>query len=128
VEWGKVQAAIDKMTKDVMLFVMPAPGVEPNVHVQLHLFEPRYRYLAARALSSGAKIGWILEGKGEIGSIGRLCSIAHHRLNPDGTFDVVLHIEELFRTETLSLIEIRQQNNQQYPPLAVADVTLLSTS
>lgn len=127
-EWEQIQEAIRKMTKNVMLFIMPSSNVEPNVHIQLHLFEPRYRYLTARALSTGAKFGWVLQGNGQPGSIGRLCSIVHHRLNPDGTFDVVLHIDELFRTESISTIEIRQQNNEEYPPLYVADITILPNS
>lgn len=78
----------------------------PLVQVPLHLFEPRYRQLAAQALDGAGRIGMVvvrpehvaeMAGNPPVFPVGCAGRIAASEKLPDGRYNIVLAGEERFR-------------------------------
>lgn len=88
------------------IFPLPNVVLFPQVFLPLHIFEPRYRALAADALDGDRIIGMTLlrpgweqdyEGRPPIYPIGCAGLITHAERMPDGRFNMVLRGLEKFR-------------------------------
>ena len=88
------------------LFPLPSVVLFPNVFLPLHVFEPRYRVMAADALASDRMIGMVLlrpgweseyEGRPPVYPIGCSGVITHVEQTSDGRYNVVLRGVERFR-------------------------------
>jgi len=88
------------------LFPLPNVVLFPNVFLPLHIFEPRYREMAASALAADRMIGMVLlrpgwehdyEGRPPIYSVGCSGVITHAEQLHDGRYNIVLRGVERFR-------------------------------
>lgn len=96
----------------VRLFPLPGVVVFPRTVVPFHFFEPRYRALVRDCLDAGPRElvvvllaeGWQddYEGRPAIHPVGGLGRFLEHRENADGTFDVLLSIDERVRLSELT--------------------------
>ena len=91
-----------------VLPIFPLPNVVffPGTVLPLHIFEPRYRAMAADALAGERRIGMVLLRPGweshyegcpepyEIGSVGH---IEHSEQLPDGRYNILLNGQQKFR-------------------------------
>jgi len=90
----------------IAIFPLSNVVLFPGVHTPLHLFEPRYRQLAADALSGDRRIGMVvvppehadeLPGNPPVYPIGCAGTITQHQLLPDGRYNLVLAGRSRFR-------------------------------
>ena len=88
------------------LFPLPNVVLFPNVFLPLHIFEPRYRAMAADALASDRMIGMVLlkpgweddyEGRPPVYPIGCSGVITHVEQLADGRYNIVMRGMERFR-------------------------------
>jgi Lon protease-like protein len=88
------------------LFPLPNVVLFPHVFLPLHIFEPRYRAMAADALAGDRMIGMVLlrpgwdqdyEGRPPIYQIGCSGVLTHTEQLPDGRYNLVLRGIERFR-------------------------------
>ncbi len=94
------------MTASIPIFPLSQVVLFPSVRCPLHVFEPRYRQMAASALDGDGRIGMVavhpehvgaMEGDPPVFAIGCAGRIVEHRRHDDGRFDIVLLGEERFR-------------------------------
>ena len=89
------------MTETVRFPIFPLPSVilVPGILVPLHIFEPRYRQMVADAVVAGGAFAMAMPVPGEEGDDPRvprihpivgLGRIIQHKVNPDGTSNIVL--------------------------------------
>lgn len=85
------------------LSVFPLGGalLFPQMHLPLHIFEPRYRSMVSDALARDRRIGMIQPREGgdkpalfDIGGVGQIVDVEAHE---DGRYDIVLQGVALFR-------------------------------
>jgi uncharacterized protein len=90
----------------IPLFPLPNVVLFPNVHLPLHIFEPRYRELVGDSLDGDRIIGMVLlrpgwegdyEGRPPIYPIGCGGLITHAERLSDGRYNIVLRGLEKFR-------------------------------
>jgi Lon protease-like protein len=90
----------------IPLFPLPNVVLFPNVHLPLHIFEPRYRELVGDSLDGDRIIGMVLlrpgwegdyEGRPPIYPIGCAGLITHAERLSDGRYNIVLRGLEKFR-------------------------------
>ena len=90
----------------IPLFPLPNVVLFPNVHLPLHIFEPRYREMVSDALDGDRIIGMVLlrpgwersyEGRPPIYSVGCSGVITHAERLADGRYNIVLRGLEKFR-------------------------------
>jgi Lon protease-like protein len=88
------------------IFPLSNVVVFPHVQVPLHLFEPRYRQLAADALSGARRIGMVVVPPGHVGEmagdppvfpVGCAGDVSGARKLPDGRYHIVLQGTNRFR-------------------------------
>ena len=81
------------------LFPLPDVVFFPKTLLPLHVYEPRYRALAAEALEQGRAIctallkpGWEADyyGSPEVYPVGCVGRIVHHQKLPDGRYNITL--------------------------------------
>ena len=94
------------LPSSIPLFPLPNAVLFPNVFLPLHIFEPRYRQMAADALAGDRIIGMVLlrpgyeadyEGRPPIFAVGCAGVITHSQPLADGRYDIVLRGMEKFR-------------------------------
>jgi hypothetical protein len=114
-------------TVELPLFPLVAPALFPFCTAPLHVFEPRYRALAADALAGERRIGMAtvrpealgdMPGDPPLFAIGCVGFIAEHRLLPDGRYLMLLQATARFRI----LRELPRPRERLY---RVAEVELL---
>lgn len=116
------------------LFPLPGFVMMPGVKKMFHLFEPRYRQLAADAVAGDGLItlvqlrdGWEgdYEGQPPTEAIGCLCRIDHHTRLPDGRFLLLLRgvCRVRLEREQLTSTPYRVAQAQPLPDAAEPDVT-----
>jgi Lon protease-like protein len=90
----------------IPLFPLPNVVLFPNVHLPLHIFEPRYREMVADALDGDRIIGMVLlrpgwegayEGSPAIYPVGCAGLVTHAERTSDGRYNIVLRGLEKFR-------------------------------
>jgi uncharacterized protein len=90
----------------IPLFPLPNVVLFPNVHLPLHIFEPRYREMVSDALDGDRIIGMVLlrpgwegdyEGRPAIYAVGCAGLISHAERLSDGRYNIVLRGLEKFR-------------------------------
>jgi Lon protease-like protein len=88
------------------LFPLPNVVLFPNVFLPLHVFEPRYREMAAEAIAGDRMIGMVLlrpgwehdyEGRPPVYPIGSSGVITHFERLSDGRYNIILRGLERFR-------------------------------
>jgi len=88
------------------LFPLPNVVLFPNVFLPLHVFEPRYREMAAEAIAGDRMIGIVLlrpgwehdyEGRPPVYPIGSSGVITHFERLSDGRYNIILRGLERFR-------------------------------
>ena len=88
------------------IFPLSSVVLFPRVRCPLHIFEPRYRQLTARAIESERRIGMVavlpefataMSGDPPVFPIGCAGVITEHQLLPDGRFNLVLIGTQRFR-------------------------------
>jgi hypothetical protein len=88
------------------LFPLPNVVLFPNVFLPLHVFEPRYRDMAAEAIAGDRMIGMVLlrpgwehdyEGRPPVYPIGSSGVITHFERLSDGRYNIILRGLERFR-------------------------------
>jgi Lon protease-like protein len=93
----------------IPLFPLPNVVLFPNVHLPLHIFEPRYREMVSDALDGDRIIGMVLlrpgweanyEGRPPIYPVGCAGLITHAERTADGRYNIVLRGLEKFRVAT----------------------------
>lgn len=109
------------------LFPLTSIVLFPRVRCPLHIFEPRYRQMTARALAGDRRIGMLavrpehldqMPGDPPTYEIGCAGTITEHRVLPDGRFDLVLLGTRRFRIHR----ELEREAMQLY---RVAEVEFL---
>jgi uncharacterized protein len=92
----------------IPLFPLPNVVLFPSVFLPLHIFEPRYREMAAEALAGDRIIGMVLlrpgweadyEGRPPIYPVGCAGLITFSEQHADGRYNIVLRGLEKFRVE-----------------------------
>jgi hypothetical protein len=95
----------------IPLFPLPNVVLFPNVHLPLHIFEPRYREMVSDALDGDRIIGMVLlrpgwephyEGRPAIYQVGCAGLISHAERLADGRYNIVLRGLEKFRVASES--------------------------
>jgi Lon protease-like protein len=95
----------------IPLFPLPNVVLFPNVHLPLHIFEPRYREMVADALDGDRIIGMVLLRPGWEGSyegcppvypVGCAGLVTHAERTTDGRYNIVLRGLEKFRVTSES--------------------------
>ena len=90
------------------LFPLPTVVLFPTVFLPLHIFEPRYKQMVARALDGDRIIGMTLlkpgheeayEGRPPIFDVGCAGLITHVERQNDGCFNLILRGLEKFRVD-----------------------------
>jgi Lon protease-like protein len=90
----------------IPLFPLPNVVLFPNVHLPLHIFEPRYREMVSDALDGDRIIGMVLlrpgwegayEGCPSIYPVGCAGLVTHAERTTDGRYNIVLRGLEKFR-------------------------------
>ncbi|MGD9903456.1 MAG: LON peptidase substrate-binding domain-containing protein [Vicinamibacterales bacterium] len=90
------------------LFPLPTVVLFPTVFLPLHVFEPRYRQMVARALDGDRIIGMTLlrpdyeaeyEGRPPVYPVGCAGLITHVERQADGRFNLILRGLEKFRID-----------------------------
>ncbi len=90
------------------LFPLPTVVLFPTVFLPLHIFEPRYRQMVARALEGDRIIGMALlkpghdteyEGRPPVFDVGCAGLITHVERQNDGRFNLILRGLEKFRID-----------------------------
>jgi Lon protease-like protein len=90
----------------IPIFPLPNVVLFPNVFLPLHIFEPRYRRMLAKALEGDRIIGMVLlrpgwegnyEGRPPVYPIGCAGLITHAEPLADGRYNIVLRGLEKFR-------------------------------
>jgi Lon protease-like protein len=80
----------------------------PGMFLPLHVFEPRYRAMAAEALAGDRLIGMVLlrdgwqhdyDGSPPVFSVGCSGVITHWEMTPDGRYNIILRGVERFRID-----------------------------
>jgi Lon protease-like protein len=117
------------------LFPLPRVVFFPGTALPLHLFEPRYRRLAADCIDSGPKAmavtllasGWEedYEGKPPIHEIAGAGRIVGHQLREDGTYDIILHGLHRVRLEELPSDDLPYRLARAVP---IADIGTASSA
>ena len=94
------------MSEILPLFPLPNVVLFPNVFLPLHIFEPRYRAMAADAITGDRMIGMVLlrpgwerdyEGRPPVFAVGCSGVITHMERLADGRYNIVLRGLERFR-------------------------------
>ena len=94
------------MSEILPLFPLPNVVLFPNVFLPLHIFEPRYRAMAADAVTGDRMIGMVLlrpgwehdyEGRPPVFAVGCSGVITHMEQLADGRYNIVLRGLERFR-------------------------------
>jgi len=94
------------MSDILPLFPLPNVVLFPNVFLPLHIFEPRYRAMAADAITGDRMIGMALlrpgwehdyEGRPPVFAVGCSGVITHMEQLADGRYNIVLRGLERFR-------------------------------
>ena len=94
------------MSDILPLFPLPNVVLFPNVFLPLHIFEPRYRAMAADAVTGDRMIGMVLlrpgwehdyEGRPPVFAVGCSGVITHMEQLADGRYNIVLRGVERFR-------------------------------
>jgi Lon protease-like protein len=94
------------MSDILPLFPLPNVVLFPNVFLPLHIFEPRYRAMAADAVTGDRMIGMVLlrpgwehdyEGRPPVFAVGCSGVITHMEQLTDGRYNIVLRGVERFR-------------------------------
>jgi Lon protease-like protein len=102
----------------IPLFPLPNVVLFPNVHLPLHIFEPRYREMVADALDGDRIIGMVLlrpgwegsyEGRPPIYEVGCAGLISHAERTEDGRYNLVLRGLEKFRVQQEDLARTYRQ-------------------
>jgi uncharacterized protein len=95
----------------IPLFPLPNVVLFPNVHLPLHVFEPRYREMVSDALDGDRIIGMVLlrpgweadyEGRPPVYPVGCAGVISHAERHSDGRYNIVLRGMEKFRVTSES--------------------------
>jgi Lon protease-like protein len=95
----------------IPLFPLPNVVLFPNVHLPLHIFEPRYREMVSDALDGDRIIGMVLlrpgwernyDGRPPIYPVGCAGLVTHAERLPDGRYNIVLRGLEKFRVSSES--------------------------
>jgi Lon protease-like protein len=103
---GSPTSTISMLPLTIPLFPLPNVVLFPNVHLPLHIFEPRYRELVGDSLDGDRIIGMVLlrpgwegdyEGRPPIYPIGCAGLITHAERLSDGRYNIVLRGLEKFR-------------------------------
>jgi Lon protease-like protein len=90
----------------IPLFPLPNVVLFPNVHLPLHIFEPRYREMVSDALDGDRIIGMVLlrpgweanyDGRPPIYAVGCAGLVTHAERTTDGRYNIVLRGLEKFR-------------------------------
>ncbi len=95
-------------TDDELLAIFPLSTVVlyPGIKTPLHLFEPRYRRMAADVLDGDRRIGMVvvrpdhvhaMRGDPPVFDVGCAGDVASATKRPDGRYDIVLHGTHRFR-------------------------------
>lgn len=89
------------MSTRLSIFPLGGALLFPQMHLPLHIFEPRYRSMVSDALARDRRIGMIQPREGgdkpalfDIGCIGQIVDVEAHE---DGRYDIVLQGVSLFR-------------------------------
>lgn len=85
------------MSVDLPIFVLPLAAL-PGEEVPLHVFEPRYRALAAHCLAEETEFGILLrdgEGVREVGCAAKIERVINH--HDDGSLDLVAQATRRFQ-------------------------------
>ena len=94
------------MSELLPIFPLPNVVLFPNVHLPLHIFEPRYRDMVADAVQADRLIGMVLlrpgwekdyEGRPPVYSVGCSGVITHVERMQDGRYNIMLRGLERFR-------------------------------
>ena len=113
----------------IPLFPLPNVVLFPNVHLPLHIFEPRYREMVSDALDGDRIIGMVLlrpgwegdyEGRPSIYPVGCAGLISHAERLSDGRYNIVLRGLEKFR--------VRREDTERSYRVAEVDAILEQTS
>ena len=119
------------MSKRVSVFPLAGALLFPNMHLPLHIFEPRYRAMVSDALARDRRIGMIQPrpvGSDtdkpplfDIGCIGQIVDVEAHA---DGRYEIVLRGLERFRIvrELAVTTAFRQVEAEMLP--VIGDTTL----
>ncbi len=119
------------MSARVSVFPLAGALLFPNMHLPLHIFEPRYRAMVSDALARDRRIGMIqplpVGGDGDrpplfdIGCIGQIVDVEAHA---DGRYEIVLRGLQRFRVvrELEVTTAFRQVEAEMLP--VVGDTTL----
>ncbi|KQM24692.1 MULTISPECIES: LON peptidase substrate-binding domain-containing protein [unclassified Sphingomonas] len=119
------------MTARVSVFPLAGALLFPNMHLPLHIFEPRYRAMVSDALARDRRIGMIQPRPVgsetdrpplfDIGCIGQIVDVEAHA---DGRYDVVLRGLSRFRiVRELDVTTAFRQVEAEMLPM-VGDTTL----
>jgi len=93
-------------SEEIPLFPLPSVVLFPHARVPLHVFEPRYRQMAAHALAGARRIGMVavrpehldaIAGDPPVFAIGCAGVVEEAARRDDGRYDVVLRGTERFR-------------------------------
>ncbi len=113
----------------IPLFPLPNVVLFPNVHLPLHIFEPRYREMVSDALDGDRIIGMVLlrpgwegdyEGRPAVYPVGCAGLISHAERLSDGRYNIVLRGLEKFR--------VRHEDAERAYRVAEVDAILEQTS
>lgn len=101
---------VDTSYDSLPIFPLPNFVIFPQTMTRLHIFEPRYRLMAAEALAThrlivlvGLKSGWESDyyGSPPVHEIGALCKIVNDERLEDGRYNLFVHC--LARVELTTL-------------------------
>lgn len=101
----------------VMLFVMTC-RLRLGSMMQLHFFEPRYRYMC-RHLTVGGRFGFMNGGRCSRGCTGVLCEVMELTMNSDDTYDALILAKSHFQ-----LLEVWYELMPRGEPLDIAFIDI----
>ncbi len=129
---------VDTSYDALPVFPLPNFVIFPQTMTRLHIFEPRYRLMAAEALSTqrlivlvGLKGGWEADyyGSPPVHEIGSLCKIVNEERLEDGRYNLFVHCLARVELTTLHrLLPYRTASVTVRPDLPADPARLLEAS
>lgn len=120
---------VDSAYESVPVFPLPSFVLFPYTMTRLHVFEPRFRLLAADALASqrlivltGLKPGWEADyyGSPPVHDVGALCKIVNDEKLEDGRYNLYVHsLARVQLTTVHRLVPYRSASIVVRPDVAV---------
>lgn len=128
-------AVVEDQYESLPVFPLPNFVMFPNTTTQLHVFEPRYRMMAAEVLAGnrmlvlvGLKPGWESDyyGSPPVHEVGALVKVVNDERMPDGRYRLFVHclcrvqVEEIHRLHPYRTARVRVLADENADPEALS--------